>query len=371
MGHSMVISERRIDAYAKSMFSYEHLNSAWVRKCAEYLREVFGERIVGSVFLDYAFGRGNWSVAAILAGAKGVISVDASGHNVEKLIGYCANHNIKGIEVVHGNIMDSQLHCVADIIWVYGILHHIPDDCEFLRRLALLRSDDCAMALLYAYDKGSLREAIVDTARACQVYSTSEEFMSDALSFSGPARLRARDDLTAPHVAWYSQETLVDVAERAGFAALRVQRGFQSFEVPPPRIKEFSPHHLICGFDSTSVALAPETLRSEQLDVSIIREFATYLEGHLPHGQRQKFPIGLFNTHFVDGQSPEKQIIQDFLYLSYAIMATGSRPGFSEVGEKIWDATLKSNTGSNRSLDPSLLERSIIARHINEHSVRF
>ena len=269
----MAFSSQRIDNYARSMFSREHLNLSWVSSCAEYLRQVFGEKLSGAVFLDYAFGRGNWSVAALHAGARRVISIDASSYNVEKLNAYCLEHSINGIEIIHGNIMQEEFHCDADLLWIYGILHHIPDDSTFLKKISNLRRDNSATALLYAYDKGSLREAIVETARLGHIYETAKSFAADTLLFSPAARLRARDDLTAPHVAWYSQNDLARLAESVGLYAVRKANDFSRRRLSVEPMSEFRPHHLICEFQPQSSQLPDEPTRPEQTDISIIREF--------------------------------------------------------------------------------------------------
>jgi predicted RNA methylase len=359
----MAFSSQRIDNYARSMFSREHLNHSWVSSCAEYLREVFGEKLSGAVFLDYAFGRGNWSVAALQAGARRVISIDASSYNVEKLNAYCLENSINGIEIIHGNIMQEEFNCDADFLWIYGILHHIPDDSAFLKKISNLRRDDSATALLYAYDKGSLREAIVETARLGHIYETAESFAADTLLFSPAARLRARDDLTAPHVAWYSQNDLARLAESVGLYAVRKANDFSRRRLSVEPMSEFRPHHLICEFQPQTSQLPDEPTRPEQTDISIIREFGHIFGEYASQHDLRAYPIGLFNTHFVADRPIIDQIVQDYLFLSYAVAWAGIKPDLSE--------TLASNEGRSRDLDEALLERSIIARHIKKHAIRF
>src|SRR5262245_4910090 len=114
-------TKRRIDQYAQSMFRFEHLNESWIESCARYLRRVFGERLAGRVVIDYAFGRGNWAIAFLAAGAGRVIAIDAAVSNVSKLADYCRDHDIDRVEVIEGDILEGPLACRADFLWVYGV----------------------------------------------------------------------------------------------------------------------------------------------------------------------------------------------------------------------------------------------------------
>jgi SAM-dependent methyltransferase len=365
------ISASRIDDYAKSMFARESLNAQWISNCADYLRAAFGEKIKGAVFLDYAFGRGNWSVAALEAGASHVIAIDASLHNVEKLTAYCRVHGIAAIEVIHGNIMDGPMAFSADVLWIYGILHHIPDPADFLSRIAALRRDDDALALLYAYDKGSLRQIVVELARAGHVYTTFEAFEADSLLYSPAARLRARDDLTAPHIGWFSQDDLADLARGVGMHAFTTCADFPRWKLPAEAMLEFRPQHLVCGFKAPLRPLPAEPIRPEATDNEIIEAVGRAFVAEATPGQLRLFPIGLCNTHFVHGRTLADQLVQDFLFVAYAIVKAGITPQLTGVAQDVWQATLASSAGQTRDLDPELLNSSAIARYVVGNSVRF
>ena len=45
------------------MFILERLNSNWIKKCKNYLKSIFKNKIKNSIVVDYAFGNGNWSIA--------------------------------------------------------------------------------------------------------------------------------------------------------------------------------------------------------------------------------------------------------------------------------------------------------------------
>jgi hypothetical protein len=57
------IGGQRINEYTNSMFRYEQLSKRWIASCAAYLQSLFGEELRGKTVVDYAFGRGNWSLA--------------------------------------------------------------------------------------------------------------------------------------------------------------------------------------------------------------------------------------------------------------------------------------------------------------------
>src|SRR3982751_1371916 len=92
-----------LNDYAESMFRFERLHPRWIDNCARYLQHVFGSAMEGKVFLDYAFGRGNWALAALKAGAKKVIAVDAAISNVRRFAEYCNEKGIDAIDIIHGN----------------------------------------------------------------------------------------------------------------------------------------------------------------------------------------------------------------------------------------------------------------------------
>lgn len=64
---------RTIGEYANSMFRFEQLHERWIESCTAYLVHLFGERIRDATVVDYAFGRGNWSLTFRHAGTARVI----------------------------------------------------------------------------------------------------------------------------------------------------------------------------------------------------------------------------------------------------------------------------------------------------------
>ena len=179
-----------LDDYANSMFRFERINPGWVARCAAYLRHVFGPAIHGATVIDYAFGRGNWSLAFLEAGAAKVVAIDASASNVARFSEYVADHSIAGVEILEGNVLTGPVAARADILWVYGILHHIDNEQNFVRAMTRLWTPGGnGTGLLYAYNAGSLRQAVVDLARRGVVYDSNQAFISDSALFTHHGRL--------------------------------------------------------------------------------------------------------------------------------------------------------------------------------------
>ncbi|MEA2308752.1 MAG: hypothetical protein QOI65_1038, partial [Thermoleophilaceae bacterium] len=91
---------QQFDEYANSMFRYEGLPGSWIESCTGYLRTLFGDSLRGKTVIDYGFGRGNWSLAFLAAGAGKVIAIDASPAAVARFTDYCQTQDIDRIEVV-------------------------------------------------------------------------------------------------------------------------------------------------------------------------------------------------------------------------------------------------------------------------------
>jgi len=369
-----LISNKRIDEYAESMFRYERPHVRWIDACAAYLRDVFGGAIEGKVFLDYAFGRGNWSLAARKAGAGKVIAVDASASNVRRFSEFCREESVSGIEIVHGNAMLEPLSVRADILWIYGILHHIAEPVIFAKNIAGLRSDDNALALFYSYDRGSLREAVVESARSGFVYENAQEFFSDSFLYSPAARLRARDDLTAPVVQWHTAEGLGEILKKAGFAIRQQCRSFSEFG-GAKQDGEFSPHHFLCGLGSGQPVSLREPDRPDAADFPILTALAEQVFAAADKDQKRKLAIGLCNTHFATlhaNPAASACVIEDYTFLANAGFRLGVMDDRLPASLAPYaDATRAAMEGRSRGLPDSVLEKSPLARFLDKNTVRF
>lgn len=360
------MSWSRLNDYAESMFRFEVLRPAWIDACALYLQRVFGG-LEGKVFLDYAFGRGNWSVAAVKAGADRVIAVDAAIGNVRRFSELCNAEGLAGkIEVIHGNILEGPIPA-ANVLWIYGILHHIETPGEFLKRLSSLRGSRRDPALFYAYDRHSLREIIVTAARQAHKYETGDEFALASLAYTPAARLRARDDLTAPHIRWYGAEELAALLRSCDF---EVTGDVGPFSPGVPG--EFAPHHLLCG--PGEARPLPEPRRPAAADFSPIAELAEHV--NRTQGRNgSAIAVGLCNTHFSvleATRSAEACIVQDWLYLYHAALRLDALNSVtSERLRAYLRATDCARHGTPVLLSGDILEQSPLARFLSENAVRF
>jgi hypothetical protein len=363
-----------IDDYAESMFRFERLHPRWLGLCEGYLRLVLGATIEGAVFLDYAFGRGNWSLAALKAGAKRVIAVDAAEGNVRRLSDYCRANGIGGIEIIHGNVLDAPLKASADILWIYGILSSVEEPDRMLAGLATARRDDCAVAVLYGYDHGSLRQVIVDAARQDCRYSDERAFAADSFLFVPRARLRARDDLTAPAVLWYSAAKFYALAQRNGLVLRRNLTDFRGW-LDTNALREFAPHVALYGFAGKPANPSNDAVGEGAEDAQVLAEMADAVRKEAIPEQRRKIAIGLFNTHFaaLTGSEPAMSAtIEDFLFLMHAALrlevpATALPP----AARAYYEAALAATTDTPRGLAPALAARSPLAAFLNANTVRF
>jgi hypothetical protein len=363
-----------INDYANSMFRFERLHPRWIETCARYLREVFGPAIEGATFLDYAFGRGNWSLAALKAGAKRVIAVDAAESNVGRFTDYCRAAGIDAVDIIHGNVLNEPLNLAADILWVYGIASSVGDPDALLSALATERRDDDALAILYGYDRGSLRQVIVDAAREGCLYRGEPAFADDSFLFVPRARLRARDDLTAPAMLWYSAFELDELAKRSGYTPRRWLADFGCW-LDPKTQEEFSPHIALCQFAGSSVAPNPEVPRTNSADTAMLAVLARAIMPAAGPETQRKMAIGLFNTHFssLNGAEPAQTALrEDFLFLMHAALRLDiAAAAIPNEARDYYRAALAAAADLPRSLSPSLVARSPLAAFLESNTVRF
>lgn len=363
-----------IDDYAYSMFRFEHLHPAWITRCAQYLTHVFGDSLRDATVIDYACGRGNWSLAFREAGARNVIAIDMAPSNIARLSEYLSRYSIDGIEVVEQDILDYPIAPRADILWVYGILQHFDDPTKLLSRLpGMWRDPAKGLGLLYSYDRFSLRQVVVDMARQALTYQSYRAFHEDSLLFNPHTRLRVRDDLTAPKVEWFSKSALVALVTNASAHASAFVPSFTDFE--QTTTGEFSPHHLLfCGTANPRASSLAVTNEREDLriDERIIFEFGSAAMSAVSSTQAKKLAVGLVNTHFaaLAHSGYEKTLIEDYLYLLYAYKTLELRPRSELQAEVLRASTraLESRSGTNRC--SAEMEHSLIMAFLSTNSIR-
>jgi 2-polyprenyl-3-methyl-5-hydroxy-6-metoxy-1,4-benzoquinol methylase len=304
------------------MFRDEVLRPDWISDCAAYVNSIFTNQIKGKIVVDYAFGRGNWSLAFLKAGAKKVISIDASEDNVSRFGEYCREKSYKNIEVIKANLLEDDLRYEGDIVWLYGILHHIKEVELFLSRLHFLAKQD-ALVLAYYYPENSLRHWLVEAAREAVIYKSEEEFRKDWTLYTRVARLRARDDLTAPHIGWQSENEFSGLLGRNSVFKLKSIPDFFFFQEGCAN-QEFSPHQLLCRFSpgkSQEVHVSdPEPNSHFGHERKVLQAFSNsiFSASQISHEQKHRIAIGLFNTHFssLNPRDSSECVVEDFLYLA-------------------------------------------------------
>lgn len=321
----------RLDAYAGSMFQHDRLHPRWIDDCARYLRAVFGDRLEGACVLDYGFGRGNWALAFRKAGARRVVAIDAAEGNVRRFSEFLSQQQLSGIEVIHGDVLIEPLSCRVDHVWLYGVLHHVSHPGLLLNRLSAAASGPQARLLAYAYDRGSVRETIVSLVREVVLYEDVADFTTASGLFCPAARLRARDDLTAPIIRWYGATELEQQVQEHGWTVTGRPPDFPVF-LGRPGTGEFAPHHLLCSRETskpeeTSPSAGPsaentaeKTTADTSVDCTALRALWDDLKAECSAERMAHIGIGLFNSHFaalVHTGRVADALIQDFLHLAF------------------------------------------------------
>lgn len=368
-----LLTNDQIENYANSMFAHDALNEAWISQCSQYLSSVFGaDRLRGATVLDYAFGRGNWALAFLQAGASRVVAIDASKNNVIRFSTYCQINSIRNIDIFQGNVLEEEVNQTFDIVWLYGILHHIEQSQLFLDRIADCLANDTSEVFVYSYNEGCLRERVVSAARLGVVYQTSAEFERDALLFSPSARLRARDDLTSPWIDWYSANALRDLLLKSNLTPCRPALSFADF-LKVPSAPEFSPHHFICRrtSGSQSATFVSEIDCQIDEDYCIIGDLADWIVEKIGE-EKKNFAIGFFNTHFPALQygNYAKCISDDFLFLLYCWHKNGLDLPDDPILAMYLTSGISAAAGSKRSLPEDVIQRSGLARFLCSNSIR-
>lgn len=357
-----------VDDYANSMFVFENINTGWVSRCARYLTYVFGDAVKGATVVDYAFGRGNWSLAFREAGAEKVVAIDASASNVKKFSEYIAAHNICGIQVIEGNVLVKPIEVQVDILWVYGILQHIDTPEFFIRELVKMwKPNSKGLGLIYSYNAYSLRQVIVNLARRGVVFESYEAYRDDSFHFSHHARLRARDDLTAPHIFWHSLSDMAMMLSSAGASPDSCVESFSGFE--KTENVEFKPHHIL--FRKKCTSHLPSVANILGVDEQIIYDLGDVILSKVSPTEAKKIALGITNAHFnaLAHGGYEKALLEDFLYFLYCFKVL--KLNFkNKLQESIIIMADQSLLAISQGIIPPELNHSVIARYLSNNPIR-
>lgn len=371
------MGDKTINEYANSMFRFEGLNEAWLNSCADYLKLLFGDYFVGKTVIDYAFGRGNWSIAFQKAGAKEVISVDASYDNVRKFESFCKQNNITNISVIHGNILEQEMSLKADFVWLYGILPCIiPKDIDiFLSATKQLLRDQQSQLYIYSYNRNSLRNLTVDLCRDLFTYKNEEEFINDNYLFLRSAKNRASDDLVAPCVNWFTEQELQNILKKNGLFVYRQDIDYFEF-INNVVNEEFYPIQFLCGLRSSGEITVKQRVQGFEKEMKFLLLLARDIfPAFDDDDEYRKISIGLFNTHFAslkNGYKIREALIEIFLFLMRLLVQAKEfkKSKFSDITEKYCSLITKSMIDADRTKETEILEENIFTQFLSKNRVR-
>lgn len=310
-----------INEYANSMFNHEIITDLWIKNCTDYLISIFADSIKDKIILDYAFGRGNWSLAFLKANAKKVIAIDASIDNVKRFQAYVDRHKINNIEVIHGNFLE---HCdynlTIDIFWIYGILQHIEDDSIFLNILKKISTPN-SLFYIYAYPINSIRYFLVENSRKILIYKNNREYLQNSPAFIHEANMRIRDDLTAPYIKWYSKKALQDLLEENGLYVQKSDNDFYHFLNNSINI-EFQPLQFQCTSDINKKIELQDDENEYSNEFLILQKMIDSISNFLNKKNRkfkENFIIGFNNTYYsaIHHNNLDYIIEKLFIYLAH------------------------------------------------------
>ncbi len=362
-----------LNDYANSMFRYEFLNENWLKKCSAYLNFILKGRVKNKVVVDYAFGRGNWSVAFIRTGAKEVYAIDASKDNCIKFQAYCDRKGLKNIHIIHRNILKQEIGIKADLIWCYGIMYIFKktDKVMFVKKIKQLAKDDKALFYFYEYNSGSLREFIVQTSRELFKYSSQKEFLIDSFKFIRSARMRVRDDLTAPYIFSYTHFELQKFYERHGLYPIKQNIDFQEFL--GKKGEEFRPYQFLCSLSKSSRIKLKEQISPYEKERKIL-ELTVKELGYagLNKNLRRKIIIGLNNTYYAyltENSFIENSILELFFFLMY-VFAQNNIKIKNMIVKKYSELFFDALKGIERRKYYKILGRNIIIKYLVENTTR-
>jgi hypothetical protein len=133
-----------------------------------------------------------------------------------------------------------------------------------------------SLALVYSYDRYTLRSNMTETFRKYLRCETAQSFKPIGRRLIPAARLRLRDDLTAPVTRWYDAAGLGELLKNSGFCALRQCPSFSEW-LGQANDEEFAPFHVLCDGSSGRAASLSESLSDARADWDILAEILEQL----------------------------------------------------------------------------------------------
>ncbi len=357
------------------MFRFEALHEIWLNSCTEYIKHLFGDSLKGKTVIDYAFGRGNWSVAFLRAGAEKVIAIDASIDNVNRFQEYCKKNNLNSISVIQGNLLNEKFDIKADFIWLYGILHHLNELNLFLTKIKALLKNQQSQLYVYYYNKKSLRETVVECCRNLHVYDNESEFLNDNYLFLKSSKNRASDDLVAPYINWFTALELKKILNENGIYVKRQDIDFYEYQNKTAN-EEFYPHQFLCGLEKTDEIDVKEKSDFYETEINILSNLAKeVLIFFTKKEDRKKISIGIFNTHFTSlkNNSIKNSLIEIFLYLmrlAAQVKEFNTSAHFNTLSENYYNMLMKSVYDIERNTDMEILGKNLFTEYLQNNRIR-
>ncbi|MCC6763113.1 MAG: methyltransferase domain-containing protein [Deltaproteobacteria bacterium] len=125
------------------------LVAQWHRNFRRYVDGTIGEGALrGKLVLDVGCGFGRHMYVAGLEGAE-VVGVDLSG-GVDRA--YAVNRRRTRCHVVQANVLDRPFRDgVFDVVWSFGVLHHMPDPAAGFRAIVPFARPDGGTVVVWVY----------------------------------------------------------------------------------------------------------------------------------------------------------------------------------------------------------------------------
>jgi len=285
--------KNQISDYNSLLFSSDKLNEKWISDCRSYLNFILEGKVKGKTVIDYGFGRGNWSLAFQSLGAYEVYAFDAASTAVKKFKAEINSRKIKNIYVDQKNTDISTFEIKADIIFLYGIFHHVRDIEKLITCAAKSLKNSEAKIILYSYAKYSWRETLIRHIRSKNL----DIKLIKKLKFSlhPNARHRFLDDLTAPIVNFFSTDDINNILKRHSLHINNKIPDFSIFQTGNQNF-DFSSHVFTISKQKNDFTL--DTTDLNYKNHSEVKTLIDYTLSLIKTNDVELFSVGLFNTWY-------------------------------------------------------------------------
>jgi SAM-dependent methyltransferase len=191
-----------------------------------FLREFFRyPQLAGKRVLE--LGIGNGMDAAEIAGAGAhYTGIDVTERHIELTRRHFALRGLPEPEIVHGRLLEHRFETPFDVVYSFGVLHHIPQEAHYLRRIhELLGTDGRLLAGFYSryssFNAYLLASWLLKAPRGTP-YDDWRSHIAELSPLGDPVTIRIR-----------SKREIQCMAKEAGFEVVRyAKRGFTQGHLP-------------------------------------------------------------------------------------------------------------------------------------------